>query len=583
MHERNPYAARQHDFAELSRDFPALRPFCHAPPPGSARAPSFEWADPGALKALTAALLSRDFGVRWELPDGHLCPTVPSRLNYLLWLDDLIGASRVARDTPPPAEARHARAQPGKSAVRGVDIGTGASCIYPLLGHAALGWHFVGTEVDEAALSVARRNVALNTWEAAIELRSARAAGASHADAVSEGGGEARAPDAPLAVLREDERFDFVMCNPPFYHSFEDASRRPNPHTRREGTGFELVTAGGEVGFVGRLVAHSAERRAQVRWYSSLVGKKASLTPLLAQLRALRNARGGPAAVRVGTLEQGVTARWVLAWTFDADAARLAHGSEDERRADAAGAWRVRPRGKRLRSAESADEYAAPAPAVRGDGGASDARVPATSGTGACRALARASTSVGSVSALEFDVAPDVAPAETVSERVREAMCALASAHSAARAAQAMAAAWAVVSFAQGAAEADALVFDVVGTCRGGLWRAAVVVAKACTADVARGADGGVAAQATRVSVRTPCGEPRLALAPPGAAGTFAGTFAGTGSSSGDGQGLGGQGSSGLAPAGACAAARVDLAAKLRAAVERRGRRWRRLAVRGEH
>ena len=37
-----------------------------------------------------------------------------------------------------------------------VDIGTGASCIYPLLGRAQLGWRFLATDIDPASVAAAR-------------------------------------------------------------------------------------------------------------------------------------------------------------------------------------------------------------------------------------------------------------------------------------------------------------------------------------------------------------------------------------------------------------------------------------------
>ncbi|KAJ1630946.1 hypothetical protein T492DRAFT_613302, partial [Pavlovales sp. CCMP2436] len=335
MHPRNAYAARPPDFAELSAAFPALGAFCRPSRPGSAHALTINWRDARALRALTAALLACTFGVQWSLPEGHLCPTVPSRLNYLLWLEDLLGG-------PPAVRA-------GARPLRGVDVGVGASCIYPLLGHAALGWHFVGTDVDAAALEAARGNVARNGWEAAIELRHARArwsraagegetarsepgpleAGAAGrepppertacvaggAPAPDEGGSDAAAPPL-LGALGPDERFDFVMSNPPFYESHAEAAARPNPHTQREATAHELVTAGGEVGFVGQLLTESQGACGRVRWFTSLLGKRASAEPLLRQLRAM-----APVAARLAVLEQGGTSRWVLAWTYDRTAA----------------------------------------------------------------------------------------------------------------------------------------------------------------------------------------------------------------------------------------------------------------------
>lgn len=41
-------------------------------------------------------------------------------------------------------------------------IGTGASCIYPLLGAKLNGWRFLATEVDEASVRYAKGNVQRN-------------------------------------------------------------------------------------------------------------------------------------------------------------------------------------------------------------------------------------------------------------------------------------------------------------------------------------------------------------------------------------------------------------------------------------
>lgn len=68
---------------------------------------------------------------RW-IPDGQLCPTVPNRSNYIHWIEDLL-ASNVIPATLADGD------------VKGFDIGTGANCIYPLLGASLLGWKFVGS------------------------------------------------------------------------------------------------------------------------------------------------------------------------------------------------------------------------------------------------------------------------------------------------------------------------------------------------------------------------------------------------------------------------------------------------------
>ena len=48
-------------------------------------------------------------------------------------------------------------------------LGTGASCIYPLLGAKLNGWHFLATEVDELSVSFAEKNVQGNGLESKIK------------------------------------------------------------------------------------------------------------------------------------------------------------------------------------------------------------------------------------------------------------------------------------------------------------------------------------------------------------------------------------------------------------------------------
>ena len=57
--------------------------------------------------------------------------------------------------------------------------------------------------------------------------------------------------------------------------------------------------------------ADSLQLREQVLWYTSLVGRKSSLQPLLKQLRQSR-----VPDVRTTELAQGRTSRWALTWSF---------------------------------------------------------------------------------------------------------------------------------------------------------------------------------------------------------------------------------------------------------------------------
>jgi hypothetical protein len=74
-----------------------------------------DWTDPGSLLALTTVLLRHDFGLRFAMPPGHLCPPVPQRLNYVHWVADLLGVR--------PGDEANGR-------IRGVDVSvrTAAEC-----------------------------------------------------------------------------------------------------------------------------------------------------------------------------------------------------------------------------------------------------------------------------------------------------------------------------------------------------------------------------------------------------------------------------------------------------------------------
>ncbi len=182
----------------------------------------------------------------------------------------------------------------------GLDIGTGASCIYPLLSCAQRPWHFVGTDIDETNLSYARKNVELNGLQSRIRILPRRAT-----DKL-----------VPLDDL-EVESIDFVMTNPPFYESEKELlssakqKSRP-PLSACTGAPVEMVCEGGEVAFVSRLISESLILRERVQWYSSMLGKLSSLEIIIDELH-----ENGIDNYSVTELVQGAkTRRWAVAWSF---------------------------------------------------------------------------------------------------------------------------------------------------------------------------------------------------------------------------------------------------------------------------
>ncbi|EFO26532.1 hypothetical protein LOAG_01952 [Loa loa] len=296
MHPRNPYKDKPPDFSLLADKFVEFRSHCYV---GSNGKLKMNFRDTNAVRILARTLLRSDFGLDVNIPPDCLVPRIPQRLNYILFIDDLLKANGISENAV------------------GIDIGTGASCVYALLGAKQFGWRFVATDADAFAVEIASQNVEKNGMTERIEV--------------------VRVPaDCMIKnVVRShpETEFTFCMCNPPFYEydEFEEKFRylrdnvltnsgggsngavRPAPHSATVARSNELAVMGGEVAFVSRLIEDSFVLQNTVKLYTSMVGKKSSLVELRKKLGRCLSVRS-----TVTTLYQGKTHRWVLAWTFEA-------------------------------------------------------------------------------------------------------------------------------------------------------------------------------------------------------------------------------------------------------------------------
>ena len=93
MHPRNIYKSKKPNFQELALKYEYFKEKVTVNLSGNV---ILDFKDPSALRALTRAMLEEDFDLKVELPLDRLIPTVPQRLNYILWLEDIIGAQTQA-------------------------------------------------------------------------------------------------------------------------------------------------------------------------------------------------------------------------------------------------------------------------------------------------------------------------------------------------------------------------------------------------------------------------------------------------------------------------------------------------------
>ena len=149
MHPRNPYKIPP-DFKAMAITFPDFRKFVKQDITGKVK---LDFSDPAALACLATTLFKKDFDLVVEVPTTGLIPTLPSRLNYLLWVEDLLSTLPKKNATENATE------------VRGLDIGTGATVVYPLLATKHFGWSMIGTEASPESLATAKENVARNNFD----------------------------------------------------------------------------------------------------------------------------------------------------------------------------------------------------------------------------------------------------------------------------------------------------------------------------------------------------------------------------------------------------------------------------------
>ena len=126
---------------------------------------------------------------------------------------------------------------------------------------------------------------------------------------------DCNAPPMLASVMRRDETALFCMCNPPFFGSNRAKARRARRGFRAKAG--EVVTDGGEVTFIGKLIDESLQLRQRVCIYSSMVGCERSLRVLQQRLTESSDVESHGVAM----LCQGKTFRHVLWWKVVATAA----------------------------------------------------------------------------------------------------------------------------------------------------------------------------------------------------------------------------------------------------------------------
>ncbi|RZL16627.1 MAG: 23S rRNA (adenine(1618)-N(6))-methyltransferase RlmF [Pedobacter sp.] len=290
LHPRNKHRSN-YDFVALTKSLPALKSYVAINKYGNE---SIDFSDPAAVKTLNKALLSHFYNItNWDIPEGYLCPPIPGRADYIHYLADLL------EEEEPLLKSKN---------IKVLDIGIGANCVYPIIGHQEYGWTFVGTDIDPIAVKAAKAIVAANPdLSSHVEVRHQ-----PNKNQIFQG------------VIKPGDSFTISMCNPPFHSSAEEAnagSKRKlqnlGKHKGKEttlnfgGQAAELWTEGGELTFIRKMIDESKAVASQCKWFSSLVSKSANLPFIYSALD-----RVGVTYYNTIDMAQGQKISRFVIWTF---------------------------------------------------------------------------------------------------------------------------------------------------------------------------------------------------------------------------------------------------------------------------
>ncbi len=291
LHPRNKHRSR-YDFNVLIDVCPELKQYVSI---NKFNIETIDFTNSLAIKSLNQALLKQFYNIQhWDIPQNYLCPPIPGRVDYIHYIADVLSSS-------------NGGIIPKGKAVNVFDIGVGANCIYPLLGHQEYGWQFIGSEIDLKALKVAKQIVESNSLSNYIDIRH-----------------QINASFIFNGIIKPTELIDITLCNPPFHSSAAEANagsqkkwknlghkKTEKPVLNFGGQTSELWCKGGEVTFISKMIEESANIKQQCLWFTSLVSKSENLPAIYSVLKKV-----GAISIKTINMSQGNKISRLVAWTF---------------------------------------------------------------------------------------------------------------------------------------------------------------------------------------------------------------------------------------------------------------------------
>ncbi|RPD99555.1 23S rRNA (adenine(1618)-N(6))-methyltransferase RlmF [Aureibaculum marinum] len=292
LHPRNKNRDR-YDLKALVKINPELTSFVKPNKYGNA---SIDFSNPKAVKNLNKALLNHYYGIKyWDFPDKNLCPPIPGRADYIHYIADLL------------CEYNFGKIPTGDK-ITCLDVGVGASCIYPIIGVIEYGWNFIGSDINSKSIDTSQNIITSNSiLQGKINLRI-----------------QENPKDIFYGILTHNDIIDSTLCNPPFHASIKEAQKGTlrkvqnlsgkkvtNPQLNFSGIYDELICDGGESKFIATMVRESKKFSKNCYWFTTLVSKQSNLKKIYKILDKYE-------AIEVKIIPMGTSNKStrIVAWTF---------------------------------------------------------------------------------------------------------------------------------------------------------------------------------------------------------------------------------------------------------------------------
>lgn len=292
LHPRNKNRER-YDLDAMTVAMPELLDYIQ---PNKLGKNSINFSNPTAVKTLNKAILHHYYGIKyWEFPDENLCPPIPGRAEYIHHAADLLSENNMGKILR------------GKN-ITCLDIGTGATCVYPIIGVAEYNWNFIGSDISLKSIKSAQNII--------------------HSNPSLKGKVSCRLQNQPKSIFRgiihQEDKIDISICNPPFHSSIEEAEKGTRrkvknltgkkvnaPKLNHSGNKNELIYKGGELQFISNMIAESKAMAKHCFWFSSLVSKESNLKKIYKIL-----GKNKPSEMKTIDITTGNKTSRIVAWTY---------------------------------------------------------------------------------------------------------------------------------------------------------------------------------------------------------------------------------------------------------------------------